>query len=351
MISLPDRQNAVVLIDEAVARGARRKVACRELGLTLRTLERWVREDAVQEDGRPRAVRPKPAQALSVEERAQVLTLANSPRFASLPPTQIVPRLADEGTYLASESTFYRILRAGKQLAHRGRACAPQARTIPRHCATGPNQLYAWDITYLPGPLAGMFFFLYLILDVYSRKVVAHEVHTEEGSDHAATLIEQAVHREGAAGQMLVIHQDNGSPMKGSTYLAKLHDLNITPSYSRPGVSNGRVGDWRGAHTSRGVAVCRQSRCLNPLHVSRFQSPLVEPDVQISRIRLSRMGLRPSLSPRRPGCRGACRGRASRRDTRMDTGGTQWCLASLVAGPSIAADGSRCTSGSPGMRG
>ncbi|EQD30237.1 transposase [mine drainage metagenome] len=183
-------------------------------------------------------MRPRPTQALSVEERAQVLTLANSPRFASLPPTQIVPRLADEGTYLASESTFYRILRAGKQLTHRGRARAPQARTIPRHCATGPNQLYAWDITYLPGPVRGMFFFLYLMLDVYSRKIVTHEVHTEEGSDHAATLIEQAVHREGVAGRTLVIHQDNGSPMKGSTYLAKLHDLGITPSYSRPGVSN-----------------------------------------------------------------------------------------------------------------
>ena len=80
--------------------------------------------------------------------------------------------------------------------------------------------------------------FLYLILDVYSRKIVAHEVHTEERSDHAAVLIEQAVRREGVAGQTLVIHQDNGSPMKGSTYLAKLHELNITPSYSRPGVSD-----------------------------------------------------------------------------------------------------------------
>ena len=238
MISTPDRQAAVRLIQEAVRSGARKRRACAELGLTLRTFERWTRDGGIASDSRPVAVRPVPANALSAQERTEVLTVANSPRFADLPPTQIVPRLADEGTYLASESTFYRLLRAEKQLTHRGRAKAPQARSVPRHCATGPNQLYAWDITYLPGPIAGMFFFLYLILDVYSRKIVAHEVHTEELSDHAAVLIEQAVRREGVAGQTLVIHQDNGSPMKGSTYLAKLHELHITPSYSRPGVSD-----------------------------------------------------------------------------------------------------------------
>jgi putative transposase len=162
----------------------------------------------------------------------------NEPRFASLPPTQIVPRLADEGQYLASESSFYRILREENQLAHRGRARAPQARAVPRHRAQGPNELWAWDITWLPGPVQGMFFFLYLVLDVYSRKIVAHEVHAQESAEHAAALIEQAVRREGAAGSVLVIHQDNGSPMKGSTYLAKLAELEIRPSYSRPGVSD-----------------------------------------------------------------------------------------------------------------
>jgi transposase InsO family protein len=94
------------------------------------------------------------------------------------------------------------------------------------------------DITYLPGPIQGTFFFLYLVLDVYSRKIVAHEVHDAESSEHAAALIEQAVRREGIVGQTLVVHQDNGSPMKGSTYLAKLADLGIRPSYSRPGVSD-----------------------------------------------------------------------------------------------------------------
>lgn len=91
---------------------------------------------------------------------------------------------------------------------------------------------------YLPGPIAGMFFFLHLMLDVYSRKIVAHEVHDAESAEHAARLIEQAVRREGVPHGVLVVHQDNGSPMKGSTYLAKLADLGIKPSYSRPGVSD-----------------------------------------------------------------------------------------------------------------
>lgn len=238
MISTPDRQAAVSLINEACAAGARKHLACRELGLSLRTLERWVRDGEVGADRRPGAVRPVPANKLSAPECAEVLRVVNEPRFASLPPTQIVPILADEGTYLASESTVYRLLREAEQLAHRAPARSPQARTVPRHRATGPNQLYCWDITYLPGPIQGMFFFLYLVLDVFSRKIVAHEVHGEESAGHAAALIEQAVVREEVPRDVLVVHQDNGSPMKGSTYLAKLAELGIRPSYSRPGVSD-----------------------------------------------------------------------------------------------------------------
>ncbi len=238
MIGTPDRMEAVALIDEAVSAGARKVAACREVGIALRTFERWMREGAVQADGRPLATRPTPLNKLSEAERAAVLNVANEPRFASLPPTQIVPRLADEGRYVASESSFYRLLREADQLHHRGRARAPQTRPVPRHCATAPNQLWAWDITYLPGPVVGMFFFLYLVLDVYSRKIVAHEVHGAESSPHAARLIECAVAREGVAEGVLVLHQDNGSPMKGSTFAAKAAELGVTLSYSRPGVSD-----------------------------------------------------------------------------------------------------------------
>lgn len=238
MIGIPDRQEAVALINEARASGARLGPACAEAGITARTFERWTRAGGVSPDRRPGAPRPVPANKLSIDERAQVLRVVNEPRFAALPPTQIVPRLADEGGYLASESSVYRILREADQLAHRARARAPHKRAVPRHCARRPNELWCWDITYLPGPIRGMFFFLYLVLDVYSRKIVAHEVHEAESAECAAALIEQAVRREGITGKPLVIHQDNGSPMKGSTYLVKLAELGIRPSYSRPGVSD-----------------------------------------------------------------------------------------------------------------
>jgi putative transposase len=239
MISASDRRRAVELISEAVSAGARQRLACRELGLTERTLQRWQNATGtVRADARPSAVRPVPANKLSEHERAQVLRVVNETRFASLPPTQIVPTLADEGRYVASESTMYRILREEKQLEHRGAARAPVKRPVPQHCAQAPNELWCWDITYLPGPIQGMFFFLYLVMDVYSRKIVAHEVHAEESAEHAAALIERAVLREGVHGTPLVVHQDNGSPMKGSTFVAKLQELGLIASYSRPSVSD-----------------------------------------------------------------------------------------------------------------
>nr|WP_168185713.1 IS3 family transposase [Acidiferrobacter sp. SPIII_3] len=154
-------------------------------------------------------------------------------------PIPVPSQLADEGRYIASESTLYRLLRAANQLAHRGRAKTPDTRPIPRHRARGANTLWCWDISYLPGPVSGQFFFLYLVLDIYSRKIVAHEVHEEESGDHAAALIRQALVREGVTDRRpLVLHQDNGSPMKASTFVATLDALGVRRSYSRPGVSD-----------------------------------------------------------------------------------------------------------------
>jgi transposase InsO family protein len=239
MISTRDRREAIELIDEAVAVGARRAQACELLGLSVRTVQRWTREGGVGEDRRPSAVRPKPPNALSDAERGEVLAVCNSPAYASLPPSQIVPRLADEGLYLASESTFYRVLREHDAQHHRGRAKAPRAPTPPpSHTADGPNQVWCWDITYLPGPVRGMFFYLYLILDLYSRKIVGWEVHAAENGEHASALIRRAVLAEGVIGQPLVLHADNGGPQKGSTLMATLEHLGILPSHSRPHVSD-----------------------------------------------------------------------------------------------------------------
>lgn len=115
MIALPQREEMVANIEQARQDGARLKNACRELGLSARTFERWQRDGVVRADGRPDAVRPEPAHKLSEEEREQVLAICHEPRFIDLPPAQIVPRLADEGVYVASEASFYRVLRAAQE--------------------------------------------------------------------------------------------------------------------------------------------------------------------------------------------------------------------------------------------
>jgi putative transposase len=239
MISTPDRETAVVLINEAVTAGARRVMACAELEISDRTLRRWTKDGQVQPDQRPLVPRPEPANKLSAVERAAVLDVCNSEEFASLPPSQIVPKLADQWRYLASESSFYRVLSADGQQQHRGRAKPPVRRKPPvSYKASAPCEVWTWDITWMPGPVAGMFFYLYLIVDIFSRKIVGWEVHERESAELAAALIRQAVLAEGCIARPLVLHADNGSPMKGATMKTTMEKLGITASYSRPRVSN-----------------------------------------------------------------------------------------------------------------
>jgi putative transposase len=223
-------------LSAACAGGARREAACRAVGLSVRTWQRW-QQDEAKADGRTTAVR-RPANRLSDAERQRLLEVANTPEFRSLPPSQIVPALADRGEYLASESTFYRVLRAEGQAQHRGRARPSAQRTPQPHRATAPNQLWSWDITYLATTVKGIFFYLYLIMDVYSRKIVGLEVFEAESAEHATTVVGRAYLREGIAGHPLVLHSDNGAPMKGATLLATLQKLGVVPSFSRPSVSN-----------------------------------------------------------------------------------------------------------------
>jgi putative transposase len=168
-----------------------------------------------------------------------VLDACNSQAFESLPPSQIVPRLADQGRYIASEASFYRILRDEGQQHHRGRARSPARRQPPTsHRARGPGEVWSWDLTWMPGPIRGVFFYLYLILDLYSRKIVGWEVHERESAELAADLVCKAVWAEGCLTRPLVLHADNGSPMKGATMTATLERLGIIASYSRPRVSD-----------------------------------------------------------------------------------------------------------------
>lgn len=235
MISAPDRQETLSLIKQAVQAGARQALACRELGINPRTLQRWQHQAA---DGRPDAQRPAPANKLSQEEQRAVIDAANRPGFASLTPHQIVPKLADEGIYIASQSTFYRVLKAAGQHARRGRSQPPRKHVLTTHRADGPNQVWCWDITWMPSTVKGRFFYWYMMKDIYSRKLVVNEVHESESAEHASALLKRGCLKEQTAGRPLVLHSDNGTAMKGATMLASMHQLGVMPSFSRPRVSN-----------------------------------------------------------------------------------------------------------------
>jgi putative transposase len=231
----------VFWIGEATGSGARIRLACETADISLRTYRRWVLAGIVSADKRTLSVRPPPTNKLSQEEVATILLTCNESKYASVPPSQIVPRLADEGVYLASESTFYRILKAHNQLTHRGRA--KERRVIKRpttHIATAPKQLWSWDITYLASFVKGQFYYLYLFEDVFSRKIVGYELYEQESGELAAGLLQRTLLREQCVNSTvpLVLHSDNGAPMKSQTLKAKMEELGVISSYSRPRVSN-----------------------------------------------------------------------------------------------------------------
>ena len=233
MIPLPQRQQLSTWIDEVVTQGARRHRACQVVGISLRTLQRWQQGDAVACDGRTTRL------MVPLEERAQVLAVANRAEFAHLPPSQFVPILADRGEYIASEATFYRMLREANQLTHRLASRPTNKRTkLTAVKATAPNQCYSWDITYLATSIKGIFYYLYLFMDIYSRKIVGWQVYQEESAELASDVIRDICRREKIARDQVILHSDNGGPMKGATMLATLEKLGVTPSRSRPSVSN-----------------------------------------------------------------------------------------------------------------
>ena len=232
-----ERKEMIALVSEACASGARQSKACECIGISVKTLQRWCRPDNAR-DGRLDA-RHDPCNKLTELERQRVIKVANEPEYADLPPSKIVPKLADKGIYIASESTFYRVLKVANQLSHRQKAKPTGQRKKPRALtATGPNQIYSWDITYLSTAVKGIFLYLYLVMDIYSRKIVGWQVYEEESSTLAGELMTDICHREGILPEQITLHSDNGGPMKGATMLATLQELGVVPSFSRPSVSN-----------------------------------------------------------------------------------------------------------------
>ncbi|QOY35336.2 IS3 family transposase [Anaerobacillus isosaccharinicus] len=238
MIRPSDRALAVELIQEANNNGARLALACKELNISVRTYERWVSDGGVKEDQRPIVSRPEPKNKLTTEEKQKMLEIVKQKEFVDLPPSQIVPKLADQSIYIASESSFYRVLREENMQHHRGRSKKPERKLPESYMALAPNQVWTWDITWLKGPIKGLYFRLYLIIDIFSRKIVAWEIWESEEAIYAEELLKKAVVSEKIKGKPLVLHSDNGSPMKAATFQGLLEKLGIQSSYSRPRVSN-----------------------------------------------------------------------------------------------------------------
>jgi len=241
MNSLQQRQSLLPLIEEASTAGARLHKACGQIGLSVRTVQRWRLPSAEQGDRRVAELRTAttPSNKLSQAERQTALDALNSEDFKDLPPTQIVPRLADQGRYVGSESTLYRLLREEHQIAHRRAERPAQAAQKPRPLlASQPDQIYCWDITYLPTLIRGVYFYLYLFMDLFSRKIVGWQVFDRESAELASQLLQDICERQNISVNQLTVHSDNGSPMKGETMLAMMQRLGVAASRSRPAVSN-----------------------------------------------------------------------------------------------------------------
>lgn len=231
-----ERQECTHLVQEAVDSGARRAQACQVLEVSVRTLERW-RKAPETRDGRAGPVTPA-AHGLTAAEKKRIIDVSNSVLYRDLCPWKIVAKLADSGQYLASESSFYRILKEADLLRHRSKS-RPREHKRPKDLvAMKPNCVWSWDITYMKSPVKGMYYYLYLVMDVFSRCIVGRTVEEVESADHSARLMIRACLEQGVSEGELTLHSDNGGPMKGATMLSTLQKLHVAPSFSRPSVSN-----------------------------------------------------------------------------------------------------------------
>ena len=232
------------ILEAAVAAGARAREVAVLLGVGLSTLQRWRRGFNRDGDGvdRRKGSHRHVVHRLSEEELHRILLTCNEPEFAALPPGQFVPVLADRGLHIGSERSFYQVLLAHGQAHRRGRARPLQEpRPAPRLRAAAPNQVWSWDITYLPTTVRGVWLYLYLVIDVWSRKAVAWDVAEREDPAIAADLVSRACLRERISKgrkQPLVLHADNGNAMRAATLESRLDELGVLRSFTRPRVSN-----------------------------------------------------------------------------------------------------------------
>jgi putative transposase len=219
--------------DELANAGVRTRDAAKLMGLSKATQDRRRRDRPVPQ-GEP-AARSVPVNKLSDAESAELIAVLNSQRFVDKAPPQIYATLLAEGTYLCSISTMYRILGKNSQVRERRRQATHPPRAVPELQATGPRQVYSWDITKLAGPVKGQYFDCYVMIDIYSRYIVGAHVHNTEA---AALAVELMTEIFGVQGVPQVVHADRGTSMTSKPVAALLDDLGVTRSHSRPRVSN-----------------------------------------------------------------------------------------------------------------
>lgn len=182
--------------------------------------------------------RPQPATALSSDEREQVRQTLNSQRFADQAPRQVYAALLDEGAYLCHWRTMYRVLAAHHEVRERRNLLTHPIYHKPELLASAPNQVWSWDITKLRGPVKWTYFYLYVLLDIYSRYVVGWMIAERETAALAQELVETACTRQGIAREQLTLHADNGGPMRAKSLALLLDDLGVSASHSRPHTSD-----------------------------------------------------------------------------------------------------------------
>ena len=214
-------------------------MACEQMEVNRSSLyaRKSLPEGAASADSNATAKRQQP-RALNPEERTQVLATLNSEEFCDQPPAQVYMKLLERGQYLCSVSTMYRLLREQGQSGERRQQRPAQHHAIPRLVATEPNQVWTWDITKLPLKSRGVYLSLYVIIDLFSRFVLAWMLSRKENSALSQQLMQEAITRYRHAAQALIIHQDRGSPMIARGFLDVLSELGVTASHSRPRVSN-----------------------------------------------------------------------------------------------------------------
>ncbi|MBN2884529.1 IS3 family transposase [Patescibacteria group bacterium] len=234
LISREERELAIELINEAVSSGSRIMSACRSIGISTTTFDRWQAGSII--DSRKGSFKSIP-QKLTESEEKQIIEICCSNEYKDSNPYKILADLLDKGIYIASESTFYRVLRKNSLVNHRGNSRPTNKRNPPpERKATGPNQVWTWDITYLKSNIRGIFYYAYVIIDIWDRSIVKWAIHDREEDSLAQELFKCALLDNNEPN--VFVHSDNGSPMKGVTLMALFYDLGICNSYSRPRVSN-----------------------------------------------------------------------------------------------------------------